>query len=564
MNYQRNTILILISIVTVLTISSTTGFETNSVFAVEIENLSPLAQYYHELTQPETQSNPTVEEDVGYKIAEDVKTVLTFTFRDGIEVHEFPVFVMTSDFVDNRETTFQVKGVVNEAPHLHKALDEAFKYRLMMSSTNASFDFDYRFFDIDVDFTRDGESIRLLPYSNCEIQDYHVETLNSHDYESYLSSKSGFAIVDTIEFRCGGVNTQNGNGSTDNISGSSTFDVVYDYGELSYKYAEDVRTFVTFQFDRGVEKIEFPVFEITSGFGENDDRPDFKVEGIVGDYPLLHNAIDKARKLSSIASAYNTDFDATVEFVNGEKVLRAIDYTGCIVDSSKITTQYDKEEGFTGKRGFAYVEQTEFTCSGMSPQNPGFDVLYDGTSIMRTSLITHEQMQNGYNMGTGPHAIATFKFNHAIETINFPMFEQSGVLSRSYPTFELEGIVGDYPLLYKRVDQAAKINQVSGVTNSHELFDVDVNLMYDDMAVRGFSYADCRVTDYVVKTQTNKEETYFKGHALSNTFNFECHGYHPYDPIYNAMFENNYEATTISSLDLRVTQVWSDIYKYYQ
>jgi len=173
-------------------------------------------------------------------------------------------------------------------------------------------------------------------------------------------------------------------------------------------------------------------------------------------------------------------------------------------------------------------------------------------------------MKNGYNMGTGPHAIATFDFNRAREIINFPMFDQSDILSKSYPTFALGGIVGDFPLLYKRVDDAAKINQIVGASMAHELFDVDVNLMQDGMAVRGFSYSECRVTDYVVETQTNKEETYFKGHALANTFEFECHGYQPYDPIYNAMFYIYDKADTLSSLDLRETQTWSDVYKYYQ
>ena len=41
-----------------------------------------------------------------------------------------------------------------------------------------------------------------------------------------------------------------------------------DYGTLDYKFANDVRTFVTFDFDEGIERIEFPFFEITSGFNQ--------------------------------------------------------------------------------------------------------------------------------------------------------------------------------------------------------------------------------------------------------------------------------------------------------
>lgn len=515
------------------------------------------------------ENNLVFAESNNYKMAKDVKAILTFTFRDGVEIHEFPVFSMTSDFVSNDGTFFEVKGVVGNAPYLHKALDDAFKYRLMKQTGGNSFEHNYRFFDVNVDFIHGDKPVLGLFYYNCEIDGYEVETLNSNDYESYLSSSSGFAIVDAIEFQCGGVNSANGYDPViDNQSRTGTMDVVYNYDRSSYKYAEDVRTFVTFEFDNGIERIEFPIFETMSGFSETDKVSEFKVEGIINSYPLLHDAIDKSRNTFGISSQYNTDFDATVEFVQGtllggEKLLRAVDYTDCIVDSSKIITQYDKEEGFTGKRGFAIVQQIDFSCEGMKPQNPRYEELYQNSLITKTSFMENSQMKNGYNMGTGPHAIATFDFDGGRETINFPMFQQSDILARSYPSFVLEGIVGDFPLLYKRVDEAVKINQIEGASRAHELFDVDVSLIHDGMITRGFSYSECRVIDYDVKTLTNKEETYFKGHALANTFEFECHGYKPYDPIYNAMFDID-KADTISSMDLRETQDWSDVYKYHQ
>lgn len=72
-------------------------------------------------------------EKTGYKIAENVKSVMTFTFRDGVEIYEFPTYSMTTDFVSNTGITFQVKGVIGESPHLHKVLDESYKYRLMIN-----------------------------------------------------------------------------------------------------------------------------------------------------------------------------------------------------------------------------------------------------------------------------------------------------------------------------------------------------------------------------------------------------------------------------------------------
>jgi len=517
-----------------------TGFEINQVFA---------------------------EETKGYIMADDVSTILTFKFRNGVEIHEFPVFKMTSDFVANEGTFFEVQGVVGNAPHLHKALDEAYKFRLMKSSGGGSFDHNYRYFDIDVDFTRDGESLRTLYYIKCQMVDYVIETL-SHNHRGYISSKTGFAVIETIEFQCGGVNSDSPRQIYD--SDTSTIGIVNDFGKSSYKYAEAVRTFVTFQFVNGMERIEFPIFKIISGFSENSN-PIIHVEGVVNRHPLLAIAMDKARHVSKIPSVYNIDFNAKVEFVQGtllggEKLLRAIYYEKCRVTSAEIITYYDNEEGFTGASGFAIVDTIDFDCARIVPLNPGYDIIFHDIPITSTSsgttLVTNEQLNNNYNMGTGPHAIAVFKFqDDTIEIIDFPIFRQRDILSQSNPSFELEGIVGYFPLLYKRVDNAAKINKITGLTRSHELFDVDVDLKYDDQTVRGFFYSDCRVTNYVVATDHDKEESFFKGFALENTFEFECLGYYPKNPAYDAMFDID-KIDTLSTLDLRETDTWEDVYKY--
>ena len=63
------------------------------------------------------------EETTKYKMANDIKPVLTFTFKDGVEIHEFPVFVMEDDFVGNPDSdfvgntgspSFSVQGVVGQ------------------------------------------------------------------------------------------------------------------------------------------------------------------------------------------------------------------------------------------------------------------------------------------------------------------------------------------------------------------------------------------------------------------------------------------------------------------
>ena len=43
---------------------------------------------------------------------------------------------------------------------------------------------------------------------------------------------------------------------------------------------------------------------------------------------------------------------------------------------------------------------------------------------------------------------------------------------------------------------------------------------------------DCRVTDYVVESDRDKEDGYFKGFALANIIDFECLEPHPNNPVY--------------------------------
>lgn len=483
------------------------------------------------------------EENEGYKMAENVQANFTFTYRDGVESYQFPVFKMTSDLIENKGTTFEIEGIIGKSPHLHKALDEAYKYR--MSNT---FEYNYRFFDVDVDLIRDNQTIRVLHYYNCEILEYEAVTLNSNDYESYTSSKTGFAVVDKIEFRCGGINGE---------SPSTATIASVDYGEM-YTFAENVRTFITFEFDQGVEKIEFTSFELNSGFEESDDAvtPSFSVEGVIDHYPLLYKAIDNAIKVSGLSIGFNTDFEALVEFSNKEKTLRSLDFRDCRVSGAMINTETDKEEGFTGKSGFAIVNEIDFDCAGLKPMNDGYEQLRGDAPTWRTTFMTNEQLNNNLQMAKGLRVMTTFTYNNGVETLEFPIFRQGDVLSKANPTFELEGIVGDYPLLYKRVDENLKLQSVSGVNLMTDLFNVDVNLVNGEI-VRGFNYSKCRVVDYVVASDMNKEESYIKGQfALENTFDFECQGYHPNNPMYDVMLNPYKKAETLSTLDLRNTGDW--------
>ena len=148
------------------------------------------------------------------------------------------------------------------------------------------------------------------------------------------------------------------------------------------------------------------------------------------------------------------------------------------------------------------------------------------------------------------------------------MFKQSNVLTvtestgdflrkATYPTIELRGIVGDYPMLYNLADKNLEIRSVTG-TQYRNLVDIDIDIVTNNgEVIRGFNYQNCRITDYDISTAPNSEESYVKNKfALENIFDFECQGYSPNNPIYDAMF-NTEKANTESSKDLRNTQKWA-------
>jgi len=513
-------------------------------------------------------TNVFAEEHREYKMVGDVTPVLTFTFRDGIETYEFPVFEMNENFADNSGVSFSVEGSVTNSPLLHKALDESYKYRF----SNAAFDYQLKYFDVDADFVKDGESIISLDYNNCRVDNYHIETLDSNDFESYFK-EVGFAVVDMIDFVCSGVNSNNDSSVS---TGSFT-----NYGESEFTFANNMRTSVTFIFDDGTEQIEFPVFNLDSAYAESAENviAEFSVEGLLEYYPLLYRVIDDSRGASGNSYSSNLDFDALVEFTNGEKSLRGFEFKKCLVDDAKITTQRDKEEGFTGKSAFVLVHQLGFTCSGISPINMYYDDL-KGDAI-RASHLTNVFVESIQNTDQGLKTISTFTLADGTETVEFSMFKQNEILTSTekvnddngqkalaadaftrkvtYPTIEFRGIVGDYPLLYNHVDENRKIQGVSG-TQFRNLVDIDVDIVSDGQVLRGFNYVNCRAINYDVDNDANKEESYAKNKfALENLFEFECQGYHPNNPTYDAMYIVE-PATNESSLDLRNTDRWGPLF----
>ena len=124
-----------------------------------------------------------------------------------------------------------------------------------------SFEYDYRYFDVDVNVVQNENILKSFKYNNCEVLGYDLSTLTD-DYESYLASNTGFAIVNNIEFQCSGVQI---NLDHDDYALGSPSDSFTDYGALPFVLAEDVRTFLTFEFDHGAEKNRICNFYINFG-----------------------------------------------------------------------------------------------------------------------------------------------------------------------------------------------------------------------------------------------------------------------------------------------------------
>ena len=510
--------------------------------------------------------NVFAEESEGYNMIGGVTPVLTFTFRDGVETHTFPVFNMGENFVDDAGVSFSVEGTVTKSPLLHKAMDEAYKYRL----SNNAFDFQFKYFDVNANFVKEGNTVLSLDYRNCRIGNYNVETLDSNDYESYLASV-GFAVVDKISFVCSGLNSNN-----KFVMPSEKY---ADFGSSGFKFANDMRTVVTFNHGIGSEKIEFPVFNLVSAYKESSENvvAEFEVEGVLDYYPLLYKAIDNSRVLSGNSYSSNVDFDAVVEFTNGSETLRGFEFTSCIVSDAKITTKTDKEEGFTKKSGFVIVNTVRFTCSGINPINNNYDSLRGDAPSWQTTHVSNEYVEPIQNTDGGLDVFATFTFAEGTEKTEFSMFTQSGVLTSTekifvkvpkkttvdsyfvkkstYPTLELRGIVGDYPILYNALDENLKVQGVKG-TGLKKLLDIDVDIVYNGEVIRGFNYSHCRAIDYTVETNPNSEESYVKNKfALETILDFECQGYTANNPAYDAMFKVE-KAKTESTSDLRKTDQW--------
>jgi len=164
---------------------------------------------------------------------------------------------------------------------------------------------------------------------------------------------------------------------------------------------------------------------------------------------------------------------------------------------------------------------------------------------------------------------ALFHFNlDGLEIIDsFRIINQLSGFSKDSPViFQLlGGVGGDKDKLYTAADIMHERNFVL-VGEDYSHFEVDVYLYHrgDDTAFRHFAYQGCDVVDYSITTLHDGDETYsgLTKFVLADTFTFDCEGMLSHCPACISHRTIEVVDETISSLDLRETQTWQDIYRY--
>lgn len=185
--------------------------------------------------------------------------------------------------------------------------------------------------------------------------------------------------------------------------------------------------------------------------------------------------------------------------------------------------------------------------------------------IIQQPSFAEEFKETQYTKANDVAIHTIFSFRDGIEkSDSFQVYNQISGFDKSIesPIFKLEGVMDfDRAYLYEAVDRTYYAG-INNIQHNYGQFDVDVYLHKDDITLRHFKYSDCVISNYKVTTLFDKEEgwTTSKGFATIDTFEFECNGYKPNNPLFDLMKSNGYTSKQESSFDLRDTQNWSDLY----
>lgn len=183
-------------------------------------------------------------------------------------------------------------------------------------------------------------------------------------------------------------------------------------------------------------------------------------------------------------------------------------------------------------------------------------------------ITAEETERKGYNFAENVMIAGVFTFKDGTELVNFEVFDGGPdyLNSKTHQTIELMKVVGETPLLHKAVDESRKYNVLSSAGNFQDrFFDLDVILSREGKATRVYEYDDCSITDFSTTTEFDKEEGWLgkMGFAVVEDYELSCEGLASQNPSYVQM-NNIPKAKTPSTMDIKETQQWTDIYKYFK
>jgi hypothetical protein len=187
--------------------------------------------------------------------------------------------------------------------------------------------------------------------------------------------------------------------------------------------------------------------------------------------------------------------------------------------------------------------------------------------LQLTEIIAEEIQAPEYLTAEGVTITGVFQFREGGELVPLQQFTQTKGFQRAEPfTFIIQKVVGNTPLLHEYADKSLFYRSSEIQKKDNNPFDAEIILASGPYAKRVFSYSDCFVDDYIVRTLTDNEEGYFnKGFAIVENYTIECKTMEPHNPALDEMRtpKKSQKANTTSSMDLKDPfPTWSDDFKY--
>lgn len=173
--------------------------------------------------------------------------------------------------------------------------------------------------------------------------------------------------------------------------------------------------------------------------------------------------------------------------------------------------------------------------------------------LSETKKITAADAPTGndiYPFAEDVNPVVTFKFRDATVTHDFQLFDTtnnlfstsvSGFTTKQVaPEFVLQKVVGDTPYLHHAVDQTFEYGGKNTIQDyPYKEFDVTVNLTQGNKIYRTFDYAKCSVSNYKIKSEFDKAESFTgkDAFAILEQYTFICQGYKTSSPVYNQLIK---------------------------